>query len=290
MTMEDHFAGFDELHVTIAGLGLMGGSLALALRGGCKRLSGVEPDGAARRYALENGLVDEVISIKEALRSDVLVLAAPVSGILSMLEAIREENLAGPLVILDLGSTKVQVLAAMQALPAGCDPIGGHPMCGKESSGAANADADLFRERTFVLTPLERTSSRGQAVALALVKAVGGRPLFLAAGEHDRLVAYASHAPYLAAAALVQAAEEVADERLWQVAASGFRDSTRLAASNLGMMSDILLTNAGPVLEAVHDMQAALNDLEVLIQRGDARALQSALEPIRQRRSQLNII
>jgi prephenate dehydrogenase len=286
--MEDHFAGIGGLHVTIAGLGLMGGSLALALRGKCGRLSGVETEAAARSYALEHGLVDEIISFKEALGCDLLVLAAPVSGILAMLNEIRMQDPPGPLVILDLGSTKVQVLAAMQRLPAGCDPIGGHPMCGKESSGAKNAEASLYRERTFILSPLTRTSPRGQALALALVEAAGGRALFLGAAEHDRLAAYASHAPYLAAAALVQTAEAAGDERIWQVAASGFRDTTRLAASNLGMMTDILLTNSGPVLEALHGLRAAIDDLAVLIQKGDIQALQSALEPIGVRRSQLN--
>lgn len=288
MTMEDHFAGLDKLHVTIAGLGLMGGSLALALRGRCARLSGVETDSTARHYALEHGLVDDVISFQEALRSDLLVLAAPVRGILGMLEELREGNLTGPVVILDLGSTKVQVMAAMQELPAGCDPIGGHPMCGKETSGAGNADAELYRERTFILSPLSRTSPRAREVALAIVKAVGGRPMFLGAAEHDKLAAYASHAPYLAAAALVRAAESAGDERVWQVAASGFRDTTRVAASNLGMMTDILLTNSGPVLAALDDLRTAIDNLAALVQRGDSQALQSALEPIYARRSQLN--
>jgi prephenate dehydrogenase len=267
----------------------MGGSLALALRGHCARLSGVETDMAARRYALEHGLVDDVIFFKEALKSNLLVLAAPVSGILAMLEEMREDNPPGPLVVLDLGSTKVQVMSAMHRLPAGCDPIGGHPMCGKESSGAANADANLFRERKFILSPLSRTSPRARQVALALVKAVGGEPLFLSASENDSLAAYASHAPYLAAAALVQAAEGAGDDRVWQVVASGFRDTTRLAASNLGMMTDILLTNSGPVLEALQDLRAAIDDLAVLIQKGDSQALQSALRPICARRSQLNL-
>jgi prephenate dehydrogenase len=288
LIMEAHFTGLGSLHITIAGLGLMGGSMALALRGCCKRLSGVEIDPEARSFALEHELVENVISFEEALKSDLLLLAAPVKGILAMLESIRQHNPRGPLVVMDLGSTKKKIFEAMQMLPEGCNPIGGHPMCGKETSGAENAEAGLFIERTFILSPLKRTSLRTRAMALALVKAVGGKPVFLDADEHDRLAAYASHAPYLAAAAVMQAAEAAKDERVWQVAASGFRDTTRLAASNLSMMTDILLTNPGPVLEAIGSIQIALDNLAVLIRNGDAQALQNALEPARLRRRQLS--
>lgn len=286
--MEAHFTGLGSLHISIAGLGLMGGSMALALRGCCKRLSGVEIDPDAKKFALEHELVENVISFEEALKSDLLLLAAPVKGILGMLSSIRQHNPSGPLVVMDLGSTKKQIMEAMQKLPEGCSPIGGHPMCGKETSGAENAEAGLYVERTFILTLLKRTSLRAREMALALVKAVGGKPVFLAADDHDRLAAFASHAPYLVAAALILAAEAAKDERVWQVAASGFRDTTRLAASNLEMMTDILLTNPAPVLEAIGSMQMKLDNLAVLIQNGDAQALQAALEPARLRRRQLS--
>ena len=164
--LEPDFTGLAAARVAVVGLGLMGGSLALALRGHCAELVGVEPDAPAAALACERGVVDRTASLAEATACDLLVLAAPVRAILALLAELRRlPPPAQTVAVLDLGSTKREVVAAMQLLPAPYDPIGGHPMCGKEVSGLAHAEAGLFRERVFVLTPLERTSSAGQNLA-----------------------------------------------------------------------------------------------------------------------------
>ncbi len=160
-------------------------------------------------------------------------------------------------------------------------------MCGKEVSGAAAAEAGLFRGQTFILSPLARTSAEALGLAQELVKAVGATPLVLAAARQDALVAQISHLPYVAAVALVRAAQACGDEQVWRVAASGFRDTTRLAASDLTMMLDILLTNREAVTKALASYRAELEALTRLIEQGDAAALRAALEPARAKRLEL---
>jgi prephenate dehydrogenase len=154
----------------------------------------------------------------------------------------------------------------MDALPSTFAAIGGHPMCGKETSGLASADGDLYRDRTFVLCRSLRTTPAAEASVLALVAAVGARPVFLPAAEHDALVAAVSHLPYAAAAALMRL---VTDEAAWEISASGFRDVSRLAGSDTRMILDILMTNRPAILVALRDYQAELAALTVLLEGGD---------------------
>ncbi len=273
--------------VTIAGLGLMGGSLALALQGKVRRIRGVEPAPQAARRALELGMVEAVVPLEQAVTSDLIVLAAPVQAIIGSLAELQRLAPAGAPVVLDLGSTKAQICQAMQALPPAYDPIGGHPMCGKEVSGADHAEASLFASKTFVLAPLERTGPRAWELAQRLVEALGAHAISLSPELHDRLVAGSSHLPYLSAVGLVLAGERLQDERFWQVTASGFRDSTRLAGSDLTMMVDILLSNQPAVLDSLERFQGALDDLAGLLRRDDRAGLQAALAEARQRRQKL---
>src|SRR3990172_1595193 len=164
--------------VAIAGLGLMGGSLALALRGKCVQLIGVEVDPATQAQARATGVVDQLLDLEAAAaHSDLLILAAPVRAILGQLQFLAGRPVPGRRVVMDLGSTKRDIVQAMQALPGGYDPVGGHPMCGKEVSGLRSAEAGLFRDKVFVLTPLARTSPAALALAREVVAAVGAHPL-----------------------------------------------------------------------------------------------------------------
>jgi prephenate dehydrogenase len=277
--------------VAIVGLGLMGGSLALALRGRCAELMGVDHDPAAVALARERGVVDFATPDLESglHHADLIVLAAPVRAILALLDQLPNLTLAvSPVAVLDLGSTKSAITEAMRALPLQFDPIGGHPMCGREVAGLAHSDAGLFHGQTFILVPLERTSEATKQLALEVVEAVGAHPLELEAGRHDALTAAVSHLPYAAAAALVRAAEALGDDQTWQVAASGFRDTTRLAASDLTMIVDILLTNRPAMLAALARYRGELDRLAELIEAGDAEALRAVLQPAQTRRQELS--
>jgi prephenate dehydrogenase len=262
----------------------MGGSAALALRGHCAEMWGLDANPVTEAAALANGVIDRVVTRVEVLESDVLLLAAPVRAILSLLGSITNNpfpfalaNRQSPIVLLDFGSTKRAIVAAMENLPAAFDPLGGHPMGGKEVSGLAQAEAALFQGKTFVLTPLARTSARALALAHELIAALGAQPLVLDAAQHDRLAAYASHLPYLVAVALVNAVLTQGDAQVWDLAASGFRDTSRLAASDLTMMVDILLTNREAVLETLAHYRGELDVMHIALTHGDETALRQCL-------------
>jgi len=283
------FTHLANCNVAIVGLGLMGGSLALALRGRCREIVGVSRSPETIAFALTHGLIDREVTFEAASACDLLVLAAPVRTILTQLGQLATSTRRSQpsTIVIDLGSTKTKIVSAMQALPPRFDPLGGHPMCGKESSGIAHAEAALYQGKTFVLAPLLRTSPRALALAYELIAVIGSVPLVLPAEQHDALVAVSSHLPYLAALTLMRAAQVLDDPQLWKVAASGFRDTSRLAASDVTMMLDILLTNRAAILNALALYREELDVLAALIDAADPDALRAALEPPQAKRSEL---
>ena len=274
--------------VAIVGLGLMGGSLAGALHGECRTVVGVARrqasiDTAIARDLIDRGTTDLVEGVGSA---NVVVLATPVRVIVQQLEEIAP-HLPNGCLVMDVGSTKTEIVEAMHRLPRHVQPLGAHPMCGKEVAGIEAAEPTLYEGCTFVLTPLERTSEEALALGKRLVNAVGGRPLVLTPERQDRLVATISHLPYLLSCALVGTAEQIAtiDDRVWEVAASGFRDTSRLAASDVTMMLDILLTNRDAVLEMVDRSLLEMQELRHLIESANEERLRVKLERIQRRRS-----
>lgn len=279
-----------DCQVTVVGLGLMGGSLAGALRGQCRSVVGVARRPEVLQAARRRGLVDRATDdLADGLGgADVAVLATPVRAILRQLPAI------GPLLppgclLMDLGSTKAEIVAAMAALPDGIQPLGGHPMCGKEVSGLEAADPGLYRGCTFILSPLPRTSAGAVALGSALARAAGAEPLILAPGRQDFLVATLSHLPYLLACSLVATADAITspDPAAWQIVAGGFRDTSRVAGSDVTMMLDILLTNREEVLRAVDAFGSQLSRLAGLLAAGDEEGLRHALETVRGKRKEM---
>lgn len=268
--------------VAIVGLGLMGGSLAMALmeRSLCRQVIGVARRTDTVRQALAQSIAHYVTTdlADGVAGADVIVLATPVRTILRQLGELAAMPLNSCL-LLDLGSTKVEIVAAMEALPPQVQPIGAHPMCGKETAGLAVAEPTLYAGAPWVLVPLPRTSSHALELARELAVAVGARPLVVDAGRHDRLVAVISHLPYSLAVALMLAAAETGaqDGLVWEMAASGFRDTSRLAASDVTMMLDILLTNRAAVADALRQASAHMNHLADSLAAGDELAVQTML-------------
>jgi prephenate dehydrogenase len=174
----------------------------------------------------------------------------------------------------------------MAELPEHVQPLGGHPMCGKEVSGIEAAEPAIYRGATFILTPLPRTSQETLALGSELARTVGSQPLVLSAERQDFLVGTLSHLPYLMACALVATADATTspDPAAWKIVAGGYRDTTRVAGSDVTMMTDILLTNRDQVLEAVDAFQHQIGQLAQLIESADAQAIRAALERIRQER------
>jgi prephenate dehydrogenase len=263
----------------------MGGSLALALRAAGQQ---GEIIGIARRpenvhAALACNAIDRgSTNLADVADADVVILATPVRVILRHIVEVAPLLKPGALLI-DLGSTKQAICAALAAVPEHVAVVGAHPMCGKESSGFDVADASLYHDKTFVLCPLPRTTEAALATALALVHAVGARPLRLDPAEHDELVAAVSHVPYLLSTALITATT-AADGQAWQVAASGFRDTTRLAGSDPGMMLDIVLTNQAAIRTALDRVRACLDTWAGWLAGGDEADLRAAFMTAQQQR------
>jgi prephenate dehydrogenase len=191
--------------------------------------------------------------------------------------------------VLDLGSTKRDIVTAMQALPSQIQPVGSHPMCGKETSGLAAAESALYARAPWVLVPLARTSAGALSLARELAQAVGAQPLVMDADRHDRLVAAISHLPYSLAVALVltTASFGAEDELVWKLAASGFRDTSRVAASDVTMMLDILLTNRLALGEALRRTGAQLTSLAHLLDAGDEDGLRALLAAAHDQRASM---
>jgi prephenate dehydrogenase len=264
-----------ESQVAIVGLGLMGGSLALALRGHCARLLGCDLDPETLNLALENSVVDLVDSdLKTILpAADVIVLAIPVCSIIDLLRDLPA-NHTGHAVVMDLGSTKTDIVRTMDELPSTFDPIGGHPVCGGVSTGLMYADAKIFDGAPFALTPLPRTTSHARSIAEEIVEAVNAEPLWLEAATHDTWVAATSQLPYLLAVGLLGATTREASP----VIGPGFVSTSRLAASSPEMMTDIFLTNREAVLEVIENFSAELEELEIEIREGDPGSLKERFE------------
>ena len=282
--------------VAIAGLGLMGGSLGLALHGKVRRIIGIARRAETVEQALAIGAIDDgAADLSAAADADLIVLATPVGVILRQIEQIgtlaAQGRLRDGVVVTDMGSTKAAICDAMARLPASVQPIGGHPMCGKETSGLDVAESVLYRDAPFILCPLARTDLRATKLVAELATAVGACPLEIDPQRHDRLAAAISHAPYLASLAVFAAAGELAadDPAAWLLAASGFRSTTRLAGSDPVMMADILHSNRAAVLDHLDRLRSHLDRLASLVANDDDAALRQALNNVQfQRQSFLD--
>ncbi len=257
--------------VAVLGLGLMGGSLAMALHGRCALMIGIDPQPNVVEMALRKGIVDKAATDPAGLigEADLVILAAPIHAILASLEALPGLH-PGEALVLDLGSTKTGITQAMAKLPRRLEAVGGHPICGKEQSGLENADACLYRGAPFVLTALPGGSERSKEKALELVHALGGRPLWLDPETHDRWIAFTSHLPYLLALALARATPEETSP----LVGPGFRSTSRVAATPPSVMLDILATNRANILDSVRLLREELNALETSLRGGDWQALE----------------
>ncbi|MCC7451437.1 MAG: prephenate dehydrogenase [Anaerolineae bacterium] len=275
-----------EAEVTVVGAGLMGSSLALALRGKVKGVRGVEPNPAywdAARPHFDHVTAD----LKNAVAAaDVVILAAPIRAILQLLDRLKPMLRPGTLVI-DLGSTKTDIVRAMNDLPENVLAVGGHPMTGKETSGPAGADGTLFEGRVFVLCPTQRSTPESIAFAQQMIQAIRARELILEAERHDAAVAAISHLPYLVSAGLVATVQHAAqtDDLPWKLAATGFRDTSRLAGSDVTMMGDTVLTNRQAVLDVLCLFTEQLRGIQDALQTSDEDQLRGILRSAQQART-----
>lgn len=278
--------------LALIGCGLMGGSFALALRaaGRVDHIAGFSASAKTRTKALSLGVIDSACdSVAQAVaNADLVLLAVPVQATEDCLRAMAP-HLAADALVMDVGSTKGDVVAAARAalgerlshfVPA-------HPIAGKEVAGIEHAEATLYRERLTVLTPLPETSPERLTQAQALWQAVGATVRVLSPEDHDASFAAVSHLPHLTAFALVNAVARQADgARHLAMAGPGFRDFSRIAASDPHVWRDILLANRDEVLRQSAQLRAALDELEAAMRDGDGPLLQALIHEASQTRSQ----
>ncbi|MDE2951443.1 MAG: prephenate dehydrogenase [Chloroflexota bacterium] len=283
-------ASFRARHLSIVGMGLMGGSLALALRDHADHITGIDSCEAARSYGLREGFVDCATDdlFGGVNHADVVILAAPVRVIVEMLKMRIGSFLRSNTLVVDIGSTKQDIVDAMANLPVGVNAMGGHPMTGKENGGIEESDRALYANRPFVLCPSRRTTPAARLRTLSLVETLGAIPIEMDAERHDQIVAGISHLPYLLSATLVAtvANQARADSAYWELAAGGFRDTSRLAASDVTMMGDILSTNTKAVATLLAQFRMQLAMLETMLIGGDEQRLSQSLQPIRRARKE----
>lgn len=243
--------------VTIAGVGLMGGSFALALRkaGFHGKIIGVSSP-ASIEAALARRVIDEALPLREAAaQSDLVYLAQPIEGILKTIDEIDAWVAPGTL-ITDAGSTKTAIVERAREKITRGHFVGGHPMAGKQSRGVAEADADLFHRRPYVL-------ASPHAELESWIHLIGARVVILEPREHDRLVALTSHLPQLLSTAL--GASIAAEREAARVAGPAAIDMTRLAMSPYDIWRDILLTNAGPIDAVLGEFITKLEEIRASI-------------------------
>lgn len=275
--------------LAVVGVGLIGGSFAAALRraGQVGRVLGVGRSASSLARAVELGLIDAAVSAEDAAaRADLVLLSTPVGGLKNVLSRMLPHLGAGT-VVTDAGSTKAEVVdAAREALGerVGCF-VPGHPIAGAERTGPEAADAKLYAGRTVILTPLAENSAASISLVRRAWQACGSSVIDMDAGAHDRVLASVSHLPHLLSSVYMEQVATAADARTrLDLAGSGFRDFTRIAAGSPEMWRDIFLSNRDAMLAELADVRAVLDRAERAIADGDDAALLALLDTAAQAR------
>ena len=262
--------------VAVIGVGLIGGSFALALKAAklCGHVVGIGRSAANLQLAKERGIIDSIAA--QAPDADLFLVATPVAQFPAVLAALAPQ-LKPSAIVMDAGSTKRDVVAAARAALGAkiAQFVPAHPIAGAERSGAAAASADLFRGKRVVLAPLPENAAASLAAVEAAWTACGARVTRMSAEEHDAVFAAVSHLPHLLAYALVhEFAGRGNSAQLFGYAAGGFRDFTRIASSHPEMWRDICVANREPLLAELDRYAAKLRALRPLLERGDGAALE----------------
>src|SRR5512138_1027147 len=275
--MEDGFR-LQHAKIAIVGLGLMGGSLALALKGKCAALYGIDSQPATLALALDKQIVDQADSDPARLlpQADLVILATPVPVIIDFIQKLPS-FIQSSCVVLDLGSTKRDITQAMTSLPERFDPIGGHPICGKEKPGLENADANLYRGAAFVVMALERTSGRAKSAIQEIIATIGAYAIDMGAEDHDRALASTSHLPCLLSTALVLSTPQ----EFAPFVGTGFKSTSRLAGTPASMAMRIYKANRDNILNAIQAFRNSLNEIESVLQSENYRQLELLLDQSR---------
>ncbi|MCB9757872.1 MAG: prephenate dehydrogenase/arogenate dehydrogenase family protein [Candidatus Omnitrophica bacterium] len=264
--------------VTIIGLGLIGGSLAKAIKDNrlAKEIVGLSQGQQTLTTALKEGIIDQGYHdiSKAVANADLVVLATPVGAITGMLSSIGPHLRRG-CIVTDVGSSKQLIVAAAQKyLPNNVYFVGSHPLAGSEKSGVANAHAELFKNATCIMTPTDETHRMARDRVKSLWAKVGAHVKFMSPEEHDKTLGYVSHLPHVVAYALMEA---IPPEFL-PFAAQGLKDTTRIAGSSSQMWTDIVMSNKKNLIKVIDEMVKNLSLIRKAISTDDQKTLLSVFK------------
>ncbi len=272
------------MRVAIIGLGLIGGSLGLALkRSGRSSLHivGIPRRAETLEQARQMGAIDEGTTdhVKGVIDADIIFICTPIHLILPILQEIIP-NLKKGAIISDVGSSKCEIVSqAEKIMPKGTYFVGGHPMAGKETTKLSAADPELFKGKIWILSKTSKTSKKASDEIGKLIALVGAKLLEMDIKTHDLVVAAISHVPLAAAVSLVNVvASEPQKELMMKCAASGFRDTTRIASGDPILGVDMFTTNKKAVLKMLGAFKKSLSNLEKLIKEGNGEKIREELE------------
>ena len=270
-------------HLAIIGVGLIGGSFALAARraGIAERITGWDRKEAldkARDIGVIDGVEEAFDSPDRASEADLVYLAAPVGAIVSFLR--KHGNLLKPgAIVTDAGSTKREICrVANEALSPEVSFIGGHPMAGSERTGVEFADENLFQGAAYALVTKDGVNSDALRAVTQVVRTIGATPINLTAGEHDRIAARISHTPQMLSTALALAVARKCEAGTLALAGSGFAEMTRLAESRWSVWEDICRTNADEISAALDETIAEIEAVRAAVSSGDLADLSEMFE------------
>ena len=265
--------------VAILGLGLIGGSLGLALRasGAAREVVGWNRRPGVAARAVADGAIDraEACAGEAVASADLVVIGTPVDVVVPLAKEIVGQ-LRQPTIVTDVGSTKRRIVEEAEEVLGGRF-VGSHPMAGSEESGLAAASERLFRGATWVLTPTARTAPAAADAVRTMVRAVGAVPAECAAADHDRWIAALSHLPHIAAYGLARVARSAVGDGAQRLTGGSFRDGTRVAESDPSLWAGILTDNLEPVLAAIDAYTEWLGGLRARLAQGDGAGLQEEL-------------
>lgn len=268
-----------KTRVLLIGVGLIGGSLALAMKQH-RHVTVVGADINTNEVQVANqlGIIDYVAEdIKtEAAQADYIVLATPVEYTTAWIHDLSTWKLKETVIVTDVGSTKGEIMKAAQALnKKRISFIGGHPMAGSHTSGAVNARADLFCSARYILTPFENEQKEKIDALMHLLEPTGAQFVPLDAATHDQITGVVSHLPHVIATSLVRQVKGYSanNHLVTEMAAGGFRDITRIASSNPHMWRDILKQNRSMLLTLLDDWMKEMEQVKLLVEKGDGHEL-----------------
>ena len=283
--------------IYIAGLGLIGASMAL----GIKRdhpdyeILGYNRSQASRDIALDRGMIDRATDdfASFAPLADIIILTLPIQQTLDFIEKLASLDLKEGVIISDAGSTKSAIVATADKCFADKPVrfVGAHPMAGSHKTGAASADVNLFENAYYIFTPSSLTTPDTLEEMKDLLSGLHARFIEIDATEHDRVTSQISHFPHILASGLMEQTASYAEEHEMarHFAAGGFRDMTRIAESEPGMWTSILLSNRETIIERIEDFKGRLDEIEQAISKGDENQIWNFFNQAREQRQAMEI-